>query len=212
MFNIGFAAGLQSIMYTSANILIQSSVNTLGTNSIAAYAALSKIDPIFWMSLQALGISITTVAGQNYGANNKERVKKTFYISLAISVIITFLFSALFILFKRPLYAMFTNDIEVINIGMSILTIMAYSYPAYIIIEVYSSILRAIGDVWIPMLITALSVWLIRISWIIIIFPIYKTIETIIYAYPISWVLTSIMFLVYMHLFSKLWKLLYAKN
>ena len=65
---IGLPAGLQSVMYTSSNILIQSSVNALGTDTVAAWTAYSKIDSLFWMIVNAFGISITTFVGQNYGA------------------------------------------------------------------------------------------------------------------------------------------------
>ena len=211
MFNLGLAAGLQSVMYTSANIMIQSSVNILGTDSIAAYAAFSKIDPIYWVSMQALGLSLTTVAGQNYGANNRKRVKDTFLISLIMATGITFFLAAFLFIFGRTFYGMFTKDINVINIGMKVLTIMCCGYPLYINLEIYSGVLRACGDVWLPMVITALGVCVTRILWILIMFPKYTFIQTIIYAYPISWGLTSILFFIYMHKFSKSWKWMKTK-
>ena len=63
-------------MYTSSNILIQSSVNALGTDTVAAWTAYSKIDSLFWMIVNAFGISITTFVGQNYGAGKMDRVHK----------------------------------------------------------------------------------------------------------------------------------------
>lgn len=212
MFYLGLAAGLQSIMYNIANIMIQSSVNILGTDSIAAYAAFSKIDPIFWMSMQAMGIAITTVAGQNYGANKKERVKNSFYTSLIMASVITLCFCILFLTFGKSLYMLFTKDKEVITIGIKILKLMVYSYPLFIIIEIYPGLLRACGDVWIPMLITAIGICVSRMLWIITMFPIYTNIETAMLAYPISWGLTSIFFLIYLHLFSKTWRWLHIKN
>lgn len=206
MFSLGLAAGLQSVMYTSANIMIQSSVNVLGTDSIAAYAAFSKIDPIYWVSMQALGISLTTVAGQNYGANNKKRVKDTFFISLAMAITITLLISSTLFIFGNNFYHLFTKDASVISIGMRVLTILCFGYPLYIILEIYSGVLRACGDVWIPMVMTAIGVCVTRILWVLVMFPKYTFIETIMYAYPISWGLTSILFLIYMHKFSKVWK------
>lgn len=76
MISIGVAAGMQSAMYTIANILIQASINSLGTDTIAAFTAYGKIDTLFWMTIQSLGISVTTFTGQNYGYGNKYRVKK----------------------------------------------------------------------------------------------------------------------------------------
>ena len=73
---IGFPAGLQSVMYSVSNIIIQRSVNALGTDTIAAWSAYSKIDSVYWMVLSALGISITTFVGQNYGAGRMDRVRR----------------------------------------------------------------------------------------------------------------------------------------
>ena len=73
---IGFPAGLQSVMYSASNVIIQSSVNALGTDTIAAGTAYGKIDSVFWMIINAFGISVTTFVGQNYGAGKKDRVHK----------------------------------------------------------------------------------------------------------------------------------------
>ena len=94
---------------------------------------------------------------------------------------------------------------------MKVLTIMCCGYPLYINLEIYSGVLRACGDVWLPMIITALGVCVTRILWILIMFPKYTFIQTIIYAYPISWGLTSILFFIYMHKFSKSWKWMKTK-
>ena len=89
MVSIGTAAGMQSAMYTIANILIQASINTLGTDTIAAFTAYGKIDTLFWMTIQSLGISVTTFTGQNFGYGNKERVKKGIIHGMILSVVIT---------------------------------------------------------------------------------------------------------------------------
>ena len=73
---IGLPAGLQSVMYSISNILIQASVNGFGTDVVAAWTAYSKIDSIFWMTLASFGIAITTFVGQNFGAGEYARVKK----------------------------------------------------------------------------------------------------------------------------------------
>lgn len=67
---IGVPAGLQSVMYNIANIIIQSNVNRLGSNTMAAYTAYSKIDAVFWMIMNAFGVSVSTFAGQNFGAGS----------------------------------------------------------------------------------------------------------------------------------------------
>lgn len=204
MVSIGTAAAMQSAMYTIANILIQASINSLGTDTIAAFTAYGKIDTLFFMTIQSLGISVTTFTGQNYGYGNKERVKKGIIYGMILSVIVTGIVMLLLKLFGRSIYILFTQDENVLNIGTQMLNFMVVAFPAYIIIEIFSGSLRGIGDSWIPMIITASGVCILRILWILTIVPKYPNIYTILWAYPISWVTTSILFLIYMFGFSKM--------
>ena len=204
MVSIGTAAAMQSAMYTIANILIQASINSLGTDTIAAFTAYGKIDTLFFMTIQSLGISVTTFTGQNYGYGNKERVKKGIIYGMILSVIVTGIVMLLLKLFGRSIYTLFTQDENVLNIGTQMLNFMVRAFPAYIIIEIFSGSLRGIGDSWIPMIITASGVCILRILWILTIVPKYPNIFTILWAYPISWVTTSILFLIYMFGFSKM--------
>ena len=204
MVSIGTAAAMQSAMYTIANILIQASINSLGTDTIAAFTAYGKIDTLFFMTIQSLGISVTTFTGQNYGYGNKERVKKGIIYGMILSVIVTGIVMLLLKRFGRSIYTLFTQDENVLNIGTQMLNFMVVAFPAYIIIEIFSGSLRGIGDSWIPMIITASGVCILRILWILTIVPKYPNIFTILWAYPISWVTTSILFLIYMFGFSKM--------
>lgn len=204
MVSIGTAAGMQSTMYTIANILIQASINTLGTDTIAAFTAYGKIDTLFWMTIQSLGISVTTFTGQNFGYGNKERVKKGIIHGMILSVVITGIVMLLLKLFGRSIYTLFTNDKSVLDIGTDMLNFMVVAFPTYITIEIFSGSLRGIGDSWIPMIMTASGVCVLRIAWIIIMVPKYPNIFTILWAYPLSWVTTSILFIIYMFLFSKM--------
>lgn len=204
MVSIGTAAAMQSAMYTIANILIQASINSLGTDTIAAFTAYGKIDTLFFMTIQSLSISVTTFTGQNYGYGNKERVKKGIIYGMILSVIVTGIVMLLLKLFGRSIYTLFTQDENVLNIGTQMLNFMVVAFPAYIIIEIFSGSLRGIGDSWIPMIITASGVCILRILWILAIVPKYPSIFTILWAYPISWVTTSILFLIYMFGFSKM--------
>ncbi len=109
-------------MYSFSNLVIrESSVNALGTDTVAAWAAYGKIDSTYWMIINALGISITTFVGQNYGAGRLDRVKRSVYVCLGISCIITVGLSTILYLTGGYIYLLFTTDAEVIAIGMKIL-------------------------------------------------------------------------------------------
>lgn len=203
---IGLPAGLQSVMYSASNIIIQSSVNSLGTDTVAAWTAYSKIDSVYWMIISALGISVTTFVGQNYGAGKMERVKRGIYVCLGLSFLITILLSVSLYLGGGYIYLMFTTDAAVIEKGMQILHFLVPTFVTYVCIEILSGSLRGTGDCWIPMIMTALGVCALRVIWILIAVPISPNIMTVIFSYPLTWSITSILFLIYFYCFSSLKK------
>lgn len=203
---IGLPAGLQSVMYSASNIIIQSSVNSLGTDTVAAWTAYSKIDSVYWMIISALGISITTFVGQNYGAGKLDRVKRGIYVCLGLSFLITAILSATLYLGGGYIYLMFTADAAVIAKGMEILHFLVPAFATYVCIEVLSGALRGTGDCWIPMIMTAVGVCALRVLWILVAVPLKPDILTVVFSYPLTWSITSILFLVYFYCFSSLKK------
>ena len=161
---IGFPAGLQSAMYSISNVIIQSSVNALDIDTIAAWTAYSKIDALFWMIIGAFGISITTFVGQNYGAGKVERVHKGIKICLQMTFVTSIVISGILYIFGGYIYRLFTNDIAVLEKGIEILHFLVPFFVTYICIEILSGALRGVSDCWIPMLITCLGVCLDRKS------------------------------------------------
>lgn len=203
---IGFPAGLQSVMYTSSNIIIQSSVNVLGTDTVAAWTAYGKIDTLFWMMISAFGISITTFVGQNYGAKKSDRVYKGIRVCLGMCVLSSIVLSFLLYTFGSLVFLLFTTDQAVIAKGTQILRYLVPTFITYVCVEIYSGALRGAGDCWIPMILTSLGVCVLRIVWICTAVPIHPVIETVVFCYPLTWTVTSILFLIYFHWFSKLKK------
>ena len=203
---IGLPAGLQSVMYSASNIIIQSSVNSLGTDTVAAWTAYSKIDSVYWMIISALGISITSFVGQNYGAGKLDRVKRGIYVCLGLSFLITAILSVTLYLGGGYIYLMFTADAAVIAKGMEILHFLVPAFATYVCIEVLSGALRGTGDCWIPMIMTAVGVCALRVLWILVAVPLKPDILTVVFSYPLTWSITSILFLVYFYCFSSLKK------
>ena len=197
MLLIGFPAGIQSIMYTISNLIIQSNINSFGTDTAAAWSAYGKIDATFWMIVNAFGIAMTTFVGQNYGAGKLDRVKKGVRQTLLMSSGATIVISALFCLFGRYAYMLFTTDAAVIDIGMEILLFIVPTYITYIAIEILSGAIRGAGKSLIPTVISITGVCLLRILWLEIAVPVIPNIKTVCAAYPITWTVTSIMFFIY---------------
>lgn len=194
---IGIPAGIQSIMYTISNLIIQTNINSFGTDTAAAWSAYGKIDAIFWMIINAFGIAMTTFVGQNYGAGKFDRVKKGVNQTLGMSGVVTILITLLFCFFGRYAYMLFTSDSAVIDIGMQMLLFIAPTWITYIAIEVLSGAIRGAGKSLIPTVISITGVCLLRIVWIEAATSVWNSIFAVLAAYPVTWIVTSLLFFVY---------------
>ena len=95
------------------------------------------------------------------------------------------------------IFHLFTTDAGVISIGMDILRLMAPAYFLFVFIELLSGALRGTGDVMIPMLLTCGGVCVLRVVWILVVVPLYPGLRTIIFSYPVTWLITAVLFIIY---------------
>ncbi len=202
---IGLPGGVQSVMYSLSNIIIQTAINAFGTDATAAWAAEGKLDAVFWMINGAFGISITTFVGQNYGAHRFDRMKKGVWICLGMHQLFSLGISALLLTFRGPLFGIFTRDADVVRIGTEVMGVIAPCYFVFSFVEIFSGALRAVGDVILPMLLTMFGVCLFRIAWIFLIVPLRPSLQTIVLNYPISWGCTAALFILYYLRRTKSW-------
>jgi len=203
---IGFPAGLQSVMYSLSNIIIQSSINSLGTDTVAAWTAYGKVDSMFWMIISAFGISITTFVGQNFGAGKTDRIRKGVTQCMLMAAVTTISLSLILYYFGVYCLQLFTVDAAVIEIGIRILHFLVPFYITYITIEILSGALRGVGDCWIPTLICLMGVCVLRAIWNMVVVPLFPNVRMVAASYPITWVITSIAFAVYYFKFSSMRK------
>lgn len=194
---LGFPSGIQASMYNISNMLVQSSINSFGTDTTAAWAAYGKLDAIFWMMSGALGIAVTTFVGQNFGAGKMERVKKSIKISLGMDLLISVIMVIILVAGRVPLFHIFCDDANVVQIGAHMLSIITPFYVAYVFTEIFSAALRGMGDVIVPMLITTVGVCVLRVFWIVVIAGIYPTMEVVIFNYPVTWIVSGLLFIFY---------------
>ena len=201
---IGFPAGMQSIMYNVSNVIIQTGVNTLGTDNVTAWATYGKVDGLFWMMISALGISATTFVGQNYGAGRMDRVRKGTSVCMGIGVLLTTIVGVVLYTGGYLLVDLFTEDAEVRRTSMELVRFMVPTFITYIAIEVLSGTLRGVGDAWMPLVITGVGICAVRVLWIIVALPVRPHILTAAFSYPLTWTITSLAFVVYYYCFSRL--------
>lgn len=211
---IGIPAGMQSVMYNISNVIIQAGVNTLGTDNVTAWATYGKVDGLYWMMINALGISVTTFVGQNFGAGRLDRVRKGAGACMVIGVALTASVGVVLYNGGHLLVELFTTDQQVQAISMDLLHFMVPTFITYIAIEILSGTLRGVGDAWMPLIITGIGVCAVRVLWIMFVLPHYHTIIGAAFCYPLTWSLTTVAFVIYYYFFSSLrrWKLKLLKK
>ena len=194
---IGFPAGIQSVMYSLSNVIIQSSVNGFGTDTVAAWTAFGKLDGLFWMTVSAFGVSVTTFAGQNFGARQYDRMKRSVWVCLSMAVGATVILASVLMGLGQYVLRAFADDPKVIDIGLEILFFLAPMWFLYLCIEIFSGALRGAGDAFIPTMFTLFGVCLMRVIWLCFIAPQFNNLKVVLASYPITWTLTSILFVIY---------------
>lgn len=194
---IGVPAGVQGSMYSISNIIIQSAVNSLGTTMVAAWTTTGKLDGLFWVTSNSFGVAICTFVGQCFGAGKLERMKKGVRVWLLLSLGVSAAISAL-LLWIAPLgFRLFTDDPVVIQEAIQIIWYFVPFYVVWTFIEVLSNSLRGAGDSIRPMFISLFGICLLRIAWILIVVPYWRTILAISLSYPITWFVTALVFVIY---------------
>lgn len=194
---VGLPAAVQSVFYNVSNIIIQGYINSFGTNTVAAWAVLAKLDGVYWMTIQSLGLSITTFAGQNFGAGNYERLKQGARQAVAIGFLLTLIIIALLLGLGRWMFLLFTPDLAVVDVGMSMVRFLAPWYLAFLLVEILSGAMRGAGDTFVPTLITCFGVCILRVVWLMVMVPRSHTLETVMASYPITWCIASALYLIY---------------
>ena len=195
---IGLPAGIQSAVFALSNIVIQSAINSLGTVVMAASSAAFNIEIITYDILNSFSQACTTFVGQNFGAGELRRCKKTLLLCLIEGITVLSVAIAVILFFGKPLLSLFNSDPEVVKTGYIRLMMVMLSHSFSLLYEVMSSYLRGFGISLAPALLTMLGVCGIRIAWINFVFPQSRTFQTIMIAYPIS--LCTTMLLVFIAL------------
>lgn len=190
---IGLPAGVQSAVFNLANIVIQSAINSLGTIVIAASSAALNIEILVYYMLNSFSQACTTFVGQNYGARQINRCKKTLILCIIEDFIASIISIAIILVSGKFLLSIFNNNPQVIDIGYSRLIIIFSAYIFSMLYEVMSGYLRGFGIALIPAILTIIGVCGVRIVWIYTVFPMNKNFHTIIMAYPISLSTTALL-------------------
>ena len=191
MLKIGVPAGLQSMVFSLSNVIIQSVLNGFGTSAVAGSAVALNYENFSYFIIAAFNQTAVTFTSQNYGARNYERCKRVFRLCMLTSIVLTGMMSWTFILCRHFFISIFTSDAEVaryaaIRMVMILsLNILSNTY------EIGGATLRGIGYSMTPAILTVFGTCVFRLFWAYTICRIYHTFEVLLTVYPISWIITG---------------------
>lgn len=160
---IGIPIGLQQSFVALSMMVMYFLVNPFGTNTVAAYSVVFRIDSFAAMPAMNFAAALSTFVGQNLGANKPERVRKGLISTFLMTSIFAFTISGIAYVFAGPLMRLFTNDPEVIELGVQYLVIVSPFYVVFTAMFTIGGVMRGAGATMIPMLITFIALWVVRI-------------------------------------------------
>ena len=191
IFRVGIPAGVQSIVITLSNMVVQYHINSFGPDAIAAFTAYFKVELLLYLPIFSFGQAVTTFTGQNVGAGQYQRVQKGVRLGLLLGVLFTGCMATVVTLFGRQIYGCFTGDAAVIDKGMEVLLFTAPMYFLYVFLEVFSGAVRGSGSSAVPMVIVIANMCVLRVVLLTVLVPLWNTISAVAICYPITWFTTS---------------------
>ena len=192
---IGVPAGLQFITFDLSNLLIQSGINSFGDVTIAAWTAFGKTDSFSWMIVSAFGVSLTTFVGQNFGAQKYSRVRRSMWTCLGMCIPVIALVTTLVLSLRSQILSIYTTDTEVIRVGAYMMMFIVPFNVIFVFVECISGAMRGTGYSAVPTAITTLCICGLRVLWLLFVVSRWHTLEMLVIAYPITWVITAGVFL-----------------
>ncbi len=188
---IGLPAGVQNLLFSISNVLIQSAVNSFGSTMVAASSASGNIESFVGTSMNAYYNAAITFTGQNMGARQYKRIDEVAKICAMLIFGTWFVLGGSIVLFSRPLLSIYTTDLAVIELGMMRMRIMMMVYFTCGIMSVFPGLSRGMGFSVLPMISTLVGACLMRIIWLVTVFALYPTPVMLFVSYPVTWTLAG---------------------
>ena len=189
---IGVPAGLQGMVFSIANVCIQSTINSFGSNAIAGSAAALNFEFFAYFIVNAFAQTTVTFTSQNYGAGDLSRCKQVFRLNMVFSLVFCGLLSAVFVLGRGFFLRLYTTDPAVLDFAMQRLLIATTLELLTSTYEISGGAMRGFGHSLTPALITVFGSCVLRLIWINTACRRVHTFFMVMIIYPVSWVLTGI--------------------
>lgn len=194
---VGLPSGLQNSIISIANVVVQSSINLYGAAAMAGCGSYSKIEGFAFLPVTSCAMAMATFVGQNLGAKEYERAKKGSRIGIAAAMIIAECVSTLIFIFSPWLIGLFNADPQVVSYGVLMARTVTLFFCLPALSHAVAGVLRGAGRSIVPMVVMMVCWCVVRVSYILLIARSSGNIQLVFWAYPITWALSSICFLVY---------------
>lgn len=201
--SLGLPSGAQAAVFQFANLFVQRSVNRFSATLVSGNSAAANADGFVYESMAAFYTACACFIGQNYGAGKKDRILKSYFISLTYSILIGALIGFTILGFGREFLSLFTTEADVIDAGMLRLTVMGFSYPLSAFMDSAIAASRGLGKTVVPTFLIIMGCCVFRLIWIYTIFERYQTIASLYLLYVASWSITAIAEAIY---FAKIYR------
>ncbi len=190
---IGLPTGIQSSMFSISNVLIQSSINSFGPQSVAGNAAASNLEGFVYTTMHSVNQAVLNFTGQNAGAGNYQRIRKIYWNGALMTVIGGGVLGVVLYLLGEPLLSIYISDSPTsIDFGMTRLLYLGLPYFLCGLMEVAQGSVRGMGISFSPMIISVVGVCGLRVVWIYTVFKAYRSLGTLFLSYSVSWVLVFV--------------------
>ncbi|KIR02978.1 Na+ driven multidrug efflux pump [Lachnospiraceae bacterium TWA4] len=200
---IGIPSGVQAMIMTFSNIIIQTQINSFPVDAITAFTAFFKIEMVMYLPVIAMGQAVVSFVGQNYGAKQLDRAKKGVRTGMITGCLLLIGLSTFMMIFIRPAFGIFSESASVIDYGVQITSIMFPLYFIDMILECLSAEIRGFGQAFWPMVCTVFSFVVVRLASLFILLSIHREVRMISMVYPISWTSAILLLLIYRSIFMK---------
>lgn len=193
MLMIGIPAGLQGMVFSFSNVLVQTTINSHGAAAIAGSAAALNFEFYCYFIISAFNGAAISFIGQNYGAGNIKRVKRIFWICMVASIIGCGAFNTLFVWQHKFFIGLFSSDEAVQAYAFTRMRIVLAVQFIACSYEISASALRGMSISLPPTIMTIIGTCILRMVWVFAVCPVWQSFDTIMLVYPISWVVTGVM-------------------
>ena len=194
---IGLPTGVQNIVISLSNVIVQSSVNSFGAVAMAGFAAYIKVDGFNILPVLSFSMAATTFVGQNVGAGRLDRVKKGMYVSVAMGIIYTVCTGILLLTFAPQVIGVFTQNGKVVEYGVYIMKFFCPFYWMLGILHILAGTIRGTGKTMQAMVVFLFSLCIFRVLWIWGAMSVSHKIGGVMLGYPLSWLVGLVMILIY---------------